>query len=98
MKRILSKRTIRDFWENHPDSRDYLQTWYETAKDADWRKPVDIKDFYATVSILKNSRVVFNIKGNDYRLVAKINYARQWIFIRFIGTHEEYDQIDANTI
>jgi mRNA interferase HigB len=94
----LSKRVIREFWEKYPDSRDYLQTWYKTAKDADWKKPDDIKEFYATVSILKNSRVVFNIKGNDYRLVVKINYIKQWLFIRFIGTHEEYEQIDANTI
>lgn len=98
MKRIVAKRTIREFWEKHPDARDYLQTWYETAKGANWKKPEDIKQFYATVSILKNSRVVFNIKGNDYRLVAKINDEKQWLFIRFIGTHKEYDYINANTI
>ncbi|HEX5111310.1 MAG TPA: type II toxin-antitoxin system HigB family toxin [Saprospiraceae bacterium] len=98
MKRILAKRILREFWEKYPDSKDYLQTWHETAKEASWKKPGDIRDFYATVSILKDSRVVFNIKGNDYRLVAKINYGRQWLFIRFIGTHEEYDKIDANTI
>ena len=98
MKRIVAKRTIREFWEKHNDSKEYLETWYQTARAADWTKPSDIKEFYATVSILKNSRVVFNIKGNDYRLVVKINYNRQWLFIRFIGTHSEYDKIDANTI
>lgn len=98
MKRIVAKRTIREFFAKHRDSKEYLETWYETVKSANWRKPADIKEFYATVSILKNSRVVFNIKGNDYRLVAKINYQKQWLFIRFIGTHEEYDNIDANTI
>ncbi len=98
MKRIVAKRTIREFWEKQIDSKEYLQTWYQTARTAVWRKPSDIKDFYANVSILKNSRAVFNIKGNDYRLVVKINYERQWIFIRFIGTHDEYDKIDANTI
>lgn len=98
MKRIFSKRTVREFWEEHPNSRDYLETWYETAKGANWKTPNDIKQFYATISILKNSRAVFNIKGNDYRLVAKINYEKQWIFIRFLGTHFEYDKIDANTI
>ena len=98
MKRVIAKRTIREFWEKHPDSKDYLQTWYETVKGANWHKPEDIKQFYATVSILKSSRVVFNIKGNDYRLVAKINYPKQWLFIRFIGTHKEYDKINANII
>ena len=98
MERIFSKRTIREFWEKHSDSKDYLETWHQTIKSSSWKKPSDIKSFYATVSILKNSRVVFNIKGNDYRLVAKINYERQWLFIRFIGTHSEYDKIDANTI
>jgi len=98
VKRIVAKRTIREFWEKHEDSKEYLQTWYQTAKAAKWVKPSDIKEFYATVSILKNSRVVFNIKGNDYRLVAKINYERQWLFIKFIGSHSDYDKIDANTI
>ena len=98
MKRIIAKRTIREFWEKHPDSKDYLETWYETVKGAHWQSPNEIKEFYATISILKNSRVVFNIKGNQYRLVAKINYQRQWLFIRFIGTHKEYDKIDSNNI
>jgi len=98
VKRIVAKRIIREFCVKHSDSKEYLETWYQTAKAAKWEKPSDIKEFYATVSILKNSRVVFNIKGNDYRLVAKINYDRQWLFIRFIGTHSEYDKIDANTI
>lgn len=91
-------KTIREFWGKYPDSKDYLETWYETVKGATWNKPDDIKQFYATVSILKNSRVVFNIKGNDYRLIAKINYEKQWLFIRFIGTHKDYDTIDANNI
>ena len=98
MKRILSRRTIKEFWAKHPDSKDYLETWYETTKGANWQNPSDIKSFYSTISILKESRVVFNIKGNHYRLVAKINYEKQWLFIRFIGTHKGYDKIDANTI
>ncbi len=98
MKRILSKRKVREFWENFPDSRSYLETWYDTVSKATWKTPNEIKQFYATVTILKNSRVVFNIKGNDYRLIAKINYDKQWMFIRFIGTHKEYDKIDADTI
>lgn len=98
MKRIVAKRTLVKFWEKHPDSKAYLQTWYETVKTANWSNPNEIRNFYATISILKGSRVVFNIKGNDYRLVAKIEYEKSWVFIRFIGTHDEYDKIDANTI
>ena len=98
MKRIIAKRTLREFWEKHADSEDYLKTWYETVRAADWRSPTDVKRTYANASILKNSRVVFNIKGNHYRLVVKVNYDRQWAFIRFIGTHAQYDRIDADNI
>jgi mRNA interferase HigB len=98
VKRVIAKRTIKEFWEKHPDSKEYLETWYETVKGANWNSPNEIKEFYATVSILKNSRVVFNIKGNSYRLVAKINYQKHWLFIRFIGTHKDYDTIDSNNI
>lgn len=98
MKRIVAKRTLKEFWLKYPDSKNYLETWYETAKGANWKKPSDIKEFYSTISILKNSRVVFNIKGNEYRLVVKINYSKQWLFIRFIGKHSDYDKIDADNI
>lgn len=98
MKRILAKKTLRIFWEKHSESEQYLKTWYETAKNANWLSPNDIKQTYANASILKNGRVVFNIKGNDYRLIVKFNYEKQWAFIRFIGTHQAYDKVDANTI
>jgi len=98
MKRIIAKKTLREFWEKHADSEQYLKTWYETAKNSNWKSPNDVKITYTNASILKNSRVVFNIKGNSYRLIAKFNYVRQWIFIRFIGTHAEYDKINADTI
>lgn len=94
MKRIIAKRTLREF----SDSEQYLKTWYETAKASDWKSPNDIKKSYINASILKNSRVVFNIKGNSYRLIVKFNYERQWAFIRFVGTHAEYDEINADTI
>lgn len=96
--RIFSKRTLREFWEEEPRSRQHLETWYVSVKTAQWEKPTDVKGFYAAASILKGSRVVFNIKGNDYILVAKINYEKGWLFIRFIGSHADYDQIDAETI
>ncbi len=98
MKRIIAKKILRDFWAKHTDSEQYLKTWYETAKSADWRSPNDVKEIYATASILKNNRIVFNIKGNAYRLIVKFNYTKQWMFIRFVGTHKEYDKIDANKI
>lgn len=80
------------------DAEQYLKTWYDTAKNASWTSPADVKHTYANASILKDSRIVFNIKGNSYRLIVKFNFERQWAFIRFIGTHKEYDKIDANTI
>ena len=98
MKRIFSKRTLREYWEKEHEARPYLETWKESVKKANWKKPSDIKKFYATVSTLKGSRVVFNIKVNKYIIIANINYEKSWLFIRFIGTHEEYDKINAEEI
>ncbi len=98
MERIFAKRTLREFWNKYPESEQYLKTWYDTAMSCDWRTPSDVKRSYANASILKSGRIVFNIKGNSFRLVTKFNFEKQWIFIRFIGTHSEYDKIDANTI
>lgn len=98
MERIFAKSTLRQYWEKHLNSEQYLKTWYDTAMNSDWKTPRDVKQTYANASILKDSRIVFNIKGNSYRLVVKINYEKQWIFIRFIGTHPEYEKIEANTI
>ncbi len=98
MKHIIAKRTLREYWEKHADCEQYLKTWFDTARTSKWNSPSDIKKTYANASILKNGRVVFNIKGNSYRLVIKFNYGKQWAFVRFIGTHSEYDKIDADTI
>jgi len=98
MERIFAKSTLREYWEKHPDSEQYLKTWYDTAMSSDWKIPNDVKQTYASASILKNGRVVFNIKGNSYRLIVKFNFEKQWAFIRFMGTHAEYNNIDANTI
>jgi len=98
MIRILAKSTLRSFWEKHPDSEQYLKTWYDTAMNANWNNPNDVKMTYAKASILKDNRIVFNIKGNAYRLIVKFNYEKQWMFIRFIGTHSEYNRINADTI
>ena len=98
MERIFAKSTLREYWETHPDVEQYLKTWYDTAINANWQNPTDVKQTYSTASILKDSRIVFNIKGNSHRLIAKFNFEKQWIFIRFIGTHNEYNKINANTI
>ena len=98
MKRIIAKKTLREFWLKHSDSEQYLKTWYETAKNSNWTSPNEVKQTYINASILKDNRVVFNIKGNSYKLIVKFNYKRQWAFIRFLGTHAEYDRINANTI
>jgi len=98
MKRIIAKSTLREFWEKRRDVEDYLKTWYQAAKTSNWKSPRDVKRFYGSASILRNNRAVFNIKGNQYRLVVKFNYERQWAFIRFIGTHSDYDRINAETI
>lgn len=98
MERIFAKSTLTKFWEKHPETEQYLKTWYDTAIGSNWLTPNDVKQSYANASILKDSRIVFNIKGNSFRLVAKFNFEKRWIFIRFIGTHSEYDRIDADTI
>ena len=98
MKRIIAKSTLRKFWENHRDSEQYLKTWYDTVLNANWKSPHDVRNAYANASILNNGRVVFNIKGNSYRLVVRFNFEKGWAFIRFIGTHNDYDKIDANRI
>lgn len=96
--RVIAKKILREFWVTHVDSEEQLKTWYKEASKAEWHSPNDVKSGYPKASILKNGRLVFNICGNKYRLIVKINYQRQWIFIRFIGTLTEYDKVDADTI
>jgi mRNA interferase HigB len=98
MRRIFAKSTLRNFWIKHPASEQYLKTWYDTAMSANWKTPYDVKQSYANAGILKDNRIVFNIKGNSFRLVIKFNFAHQLAFVRFVGTHSEYDKIDANSI
>jgi mRNA interferase HigB len=96
--RIISRKKLREFWDRHPDARASLEVWFADVKQADWKTPQDIKTVYRNASLIANNRVVFNIKGNKYRLIVAVQYAYQLVYIRFIGTHEEYDQIDAATI
>ncbi|MBI5583337.1 MAG: type II toxin-antitoxin system HigB family toxin [Deltaproteobacteria bacterium] len=96
--RIISRKRLREFWEHHPDVRQPLQAWHQDTKRAVWKSPSDIKAVYRNASFVGKNRVVFNLKGNDYRLVAAIHYDHGIVFIRFIGTHQEYDRIDAATV
>ncbi|MFD2515976.1 type II toxin-antitoxin system HigB family toxin [Pontibacter locisalis] len=96
--RVIAKRTLRDFWEKHADSEQQLKAWYNEAEQADWKSANDIKKDYPSASILENNRMVFNIKGNNYRLIVRINYKYGVVWIRFIGTHVEYDKVDATKI
>lgn len=96
--RVIALGRLRNFWGRHPQAETPLRSWYAEASRADWRSPADIKAAYRNASFLKNNRVVFNIKGNDYRLVIAVHYNRGMMYIRFIGTHREYDKIDATKI
>jgi mRNA interferase HigB len=96
--RIIAKKILREFWVKHPDCEEQLKAWYQETENSDWISPNDVKKDYPSASILGNNRIVFNIKGNHYRIIIKINYDYQMIWIRFIGTHAEYDKINANKI
>lgn len=99
--RIIALSTLKIFWEEHPqyiDAKEPTLVWYRHALHADWASPADVKQDYGNASILQDGRVVFNIAGNKYRLIVWINYAYRVVYIRFIGTHTQYDKIDAQQI
>lgn len=96
--RIIAKRTLREFWEKHNDSNQALKSWYREVEKSNWKNINDLKRDYPSASILVDNRIVFNIKGNNYRLIVKFNFEFQLCWIRFVGTHAEYDKINANTI
>src|SRR6266704_1500213 len=96
--RVVAKKTLREFWERFPDSEDALKAWHSEAETVTWQNPAEIKAQYRSASILKDSRVVFNICGNKYRLVVKISYKNSIVLIRFIRTHKEYDATDIEVI
>lgn len=96
--RVIAVSTLRTFWERHPDAEQPLTAWYEEATNATWTQPSDIKEQYRSASILKNRRVVFNIKGNDFRLIVAIAYKLQIVYVKFVGTHKDYDAVDAETV
>ncbi len=96
--RIIARRALREFWEQHPDAERPLRAWYHDVQKADWSSPADIKRVYANASIVGDNRVVFNIKGNTYRLVVSINYPYRVCYVRFVGSHQAYDRIDVASI
>lgn len=96
--RIIKQKTLKDFWEKHRNAEQAFKAWYYEASHAAWTSFADIKGKYPSADVLPGNRVVFNIKGNTYRLVVQIHYNTGIVFIRFVGTHAEYDKIDAETI
>lgn len=96
--RILTKRRLREFWERNPQAEQPLKRWHDYVRKAQWSSPVDVKEDFRSADILSDNRVIFNIGGNNYRLVVKIEYRFQDVYVRFVGTHAEYDRIDATTI
>ena len=96
--RIIALGTLREFWIKHPDALEPLSAWYAIVSRVRWESPVDVKAAYRHASFLAENRVVFNIKGNDYRLVVAMHYNRQIVYVRFIGTHRQYDQLEVSKV
>ena len=97
---IISRKKLREHWKKpgRGDSEQALKAWFAEAKAANWSTPADVKAKYGSASILRNGRVVFNICGNNYRLVVRISYGGKIVYVRFVGTHPEYDDIDAENV
>jgi mRNA interferase HigB len=96
--RIIAKSTLRAFWKDYPDAEEPLLAWYREVEKEDWSEPSQMKEKYRNASVVKGNRVVFNIKGNDFRLVVRINYPYRIVYVRFVGTHVQYDQIDVKEV
>jgi len=96
--RVISRSRLREFWERQPDSEESLRSWSQITEHAEWKTPQDVKDAFRSADILKSGRVVFNIRENRFRLVVRFHFNTGMAYVRFIGTHKEYDSIDADTI
>lgn len=96
--RVIAKRTLCEFWGKYADSEQQLKAWYNEAEQADWKSPNEVKKDYPSANILEDNRMGFNIKGNHYRIIIRINYKYGIVWIRFIGTHTEYDKVNATKI
>jgi mRNA interferase HigB len=98
LKNIISIKNLVEFYENHPNSKTSLQYWIMVTKHSVWQKASDVLQDFPNADPVKNNRMVFDIAGNKYRLIVQLSYPRQWVFIKFIGTHAEYNHIDAATV
>ena len=96
--RVIAVKHLRSFWRRHPDAENALRAWHEEASKAIWKAPKDIKRLYASASFVQGNRIVFNIRGNEYRLVVAVAYRFEAVYIKFVGTHAQYDRIDAATV
>lgn len=96
--RVIAKRTSREFWEKYADAETPLKVWYKNASEAEWKNNNELKRQFKNASLIGNDRVVFNVKGNTYRLVVAIDYEKKIVWIKFIGYHKDYDRIDVKTI
>lgn len=95
---IISKKILRDFWEQHSDCEQQIKSWYHEVNKVEWKGPKDIKKEYPSASFLVDNRIVFNIKGNHYRIIIRVSYTYKMVWVRFIGNHAAYDKIDATKI
>ena len=96
--RVIAKRTLRQFWERHSDAKEPLEWWYKRVQGEDWATPAGVVALWPRASIVGRDRVIFRIKGNDYRMVVRVFYPGRQVFIRFVGTHAEYNRIDAEEV
>jgi mRNA interferase HigB len=95
---VIAKRTLKDFWAKNTDCEQQLMAWYRETEKSEFKNLNELKKEYPSASILKDNRIVFNIKGNNYRLIVKFNFEFQICWIRFVGTHAEYNKVNANEI
>ncbi len=95
---VYNFSSLTAFYSKHPDCKQTLQKWYHDVLSKEWKKPGDITKDYNTARTVKNNGAIFSINENDYRLIIEVNYSKGWVFIKFIGTHAEYDRIDPVTV
>lgn len=98
MSRVISIKTLRQFWNTHPDAEKPLRLWLQITEASEWNNPADLKLSFRSADVLKNSRAIFDIGGNKYGLIAVVLCGKGRVYVRFVGTHEEYDRVDPNTV
>lgn len=95
---VISYRTIRDFSQRYPDAKESLDRWYNLTTDADWNSHADLKSTFPSADFVGNERYVFNVSGNNFRLIALVNFRIRTVYIKFVGTHKEYDGVAASKV